>query len=70
MSVLKEQFITQLEGFKKAIRHMDSEASTADKIKWQPKFCKLLAELNDLEYQLRQSGEMTDEELHGIIENM
>lgn len=66
---LKEQFIDKLKQFKKAMDYMDSPAS--DREKWQPKFCKLLAELNDLEYQLRESGcEMSDEEIHRLIENL
>jgi len=68
---LKEQFISKLPQFKKAMDYMDCPASEADKDKWQPKFCKLLAELNSLEYQIRQSGcEMPDEEILKLMENV
>jgi hypothetical protein len=68
---LKEQFIDKLKPFKKAMDYMDNSASVADKVKWQPRFCAMLAELNDLEYQLRQSGcAMPDEEINRLIENL
>lgn len=68
---LKELFLDKLKAFKKAMDYMDSEASVEDKTKWQPRFIKMLAEVNDLEYQLRQSGcEMSDEEIHQLIENL
>ena len=68
---LKELFLDKLKAFKKAMDYMDSPASTADKTKWQPRFTNMLAELDGLEHQLRQSGcEMSDEEIHRLIENM
>ena len=68
---LKEQFFNKLKAFKKAMDYMDGPASIEDKTKWQPRFCAMLAEMNDLEYQLRQSGcEMSDEEIHQLIENL
>lgn len=68
---LKEMFLNKLKAFKKAIDYMDSPASVADKEKWQPRFTNMLNELNDLEYQLRQSGcEMSDEEIHRLIESV
>jgi hypothetical protein len=68
---LRQEFISKLKAFKKALDYMDSEASTADKTKWQPRFCRMLKDLNDMEYQLRQSGiVMSDEEIHQLIENL
>lgn len=68
---LRELFLEKLKAFKKAMDYMDGPASIENKMKWQPRFLTLLAEVNSLEYQLRQSGcEMSDEELHQLIENM
>jgi hypothetical protein len=68
---LKTEFIEKSKHFKVAMAYMDSSASDTEKDKWQPKFCKLLAELNSLEYQIRQSGcEMPDEEILKLMENV
>lgn len=66
---LKEQFIDKLSRLKKAMDYADGD--NEDKWKWQPEFVKILTEVNNLEYQLRQSGcEMSDEEIHQLIENL
>jgi len=71
MEPLKEQFIDKLKKFKKAMDYMDSEADTAEKEKHQKRFCSMLADLNKMECQLRQSGyTMPDEEISRMIENM
>lgn len=73
MSVLelKQQFIDKLKRFKAGAAYMDGPASVADKDKWQPVFCELLSEINDLIEWLRQSGcQMSDEEIHRLIENL
>jgi hypothetical protein len=68
---LKQQFLDKLKAFKKAMDYMDGPASIEDKIKWEPRIVQMRKELNDLEYQLRQSGcEMSDEEIHRLIENL
>ncbi len=66
---LKEQFIDKLTRFKKGCDYADSTDEA--KWKWEPELVKLREELNDLEYQLKQSGcEMSEEEIHRTIENL
>ena len=71
MEPIKEQFVDKLKKFKKAMDYMDGGEATAEKEKHQKRFCAMLADLNDLESQLRQSGcEMSDGEIHQLIENL
>ena len=66
---LKNRFLDTLARFKKAMDYADS--SVTDKWKWQPEFTKILAEVSELKYQLRQAGYiMSDEEIHQLIENL
>jgi len=66
---LKNRFLDTLTRLKKAMDYADSD--NADKWKWQPRFCDLLAEMNDLGRQLRQCGcIMSDGEIHQLIENL
>ena len=68
---LKEQFIDKLTRFKKGTDFMGSDKPIEAKEKWESELVKLREELNDLEYQLRQSGcEMSDEEINQLIENL
>jgi chromosome condensin MukBEF ATPase and DNA-binding subunit MukB len=68
---LKEQFIDKLTRFKNGTDFMDSDKPIEAKEKWESELVRLREELNDLEYQLRQSGcAMSDEEIHRLIENL
>jgi hypothetical protein len=68
---LKELFLDKLKAFKKAMDYMDGPVNTADKVKWQPRFCTMLAELNGLEYQFRESACcMSDEEIWSLMDRL